>query len=123
MSWIDQTFEEFGRAIGVGPLRTGAGGGLSLRLGADGRLAFQVGEEAVLILLAQPLPPGDGLAAKLKALDLCHSRHGWSLPARAGLTKDGQLVFTLRLPAREFRLPLLEQAYEQLRRLHEQARA
>jgi type III secretion system chaperone SycN len=121
MDWLNQAFEEFGRAIGTGPLRIGPNGGLSLRLGDEARLAFQTNDTIVLMLLAKPLPPGDSLAIKQRALDLCHARHGWALPARAGLTREKQLVFMLRLPAREFRLSLLEQAFDLLKRLHEHA--
>lgn len=121
MSWIDQTLDDFGRGIGLAPLRLDANGLVSLRIGTDHRLDLRVLEEEVLVLLARPLHTTDRPAVLRRALVACHLRHGWSLPVRAGLTRDRQLAYIIRLPAREFRLPALEQAYDLLNRLHEQA--
>lgn len=119
MNWIDETLEEFGRSIGVGPLRAGPDGGVSLNMGEEGRLSFQIGADEVLVMFARSLAPGSQLTLKLRALELCHRKHGWALPVRAGLSRD-RLVFFCRLPAREFHLPMLEQALELLTRLHDQ---
>ena len=121
MSWIAQTLDEFGRSIGLAGLHPDAGGLVSLRIGSDRRLDLRVLEEEVLLLLARPVQVIDRLPILRRALDTCHVRHGWSLPVRAGLTRDGQLAFIARLPAREFSLPALEQAYDLLERLHERA--
>ncbi len=122
-SWIAQTFDEFGRGIGLPGLHPGAGGRLSLRLGARQHLDFQVLDEAVLLLLAGPPERSDKLTALQRALDACHVRHGWNLPVRAGLSRDGRIVFITRLAAREFRPHLVEQAFDLLNRLHERVNA
>lgn len=118
--WIASTFDEFGRVLGIDGLAPGRDGGLVLDVGQR-QLAFQVLDDAVVVMLATRLPPGDALAVKCRALGLCHRRHGWSLPVRAGLARDGRLVFLVRLPTRQFQLPLLEQAYDLMGRLHQQA--
>ena len=118
--WISSTFNEFGRILGIDGLVPGRDGGLALTIGQR-QLAFQVLDDTVVVLLAARLPPGDALAVKCRALGLCHRRHGWSLPVRAGLARDGRLVFLVRVPGRQFQLPLLEQAYDLMNRLHQQA--
>jgi len=119
MSWIDQSFEEFGRTIGVAGLRPREDGRLSLRIGAEQRLDFVVLEDAVLMLLVRPFQGGERLLALRRAFDACHLRHGWSTNVRAGLTRGGDLIFLATLPAREFRPNTVEQAFNLLARLHE----
>jgi type III secretion system chaperone SycN len=118
--WISSTFDEFGRILGIDGLAPGRDGGLVLAVG-ERQLGFQVLDDAVVVMLAAGLPQGEAPAIKCRALGLCHRRHGWSLPVRAGLTRDGRLVFLVRVPTRQFQLPLLEQAYDLMGRLHQQA--
>ena len=120
--WIAPTFDEFGRSMGIEGLAPDRDGGLSLLLDGERHLAFQVLDDAVLMLLAQPVGHGDSLGCKLRALALCHLRHGWNLPVRAGLSRDGRLVFMSHIPVRQFLLPVVEQAFDLLTRLHAQAR-
>jgi type III secretion system chaperone SycN len=119
MKWIAQTFDEFGRSIGLPGLAPRDGGHISLRIGNDSRLDFRVLDDAVLLLLARPLAGSDRTLAMRRALDLCNLRHGWSLPVKAGLSRDSQLVFIVRVPVREFRPDVVEQAFDLLGRLHE----
>jgi type III secretion system chaperone SycN len=119
MSWIAHTFEELGRSIGVSRLLPDANGRLSLQIGDDRRLDFHVLEDAVLLLLVRPIERNDRLLTLRRALDACHLRHGWSLPVRAGLSRDGQLVFIARMHASEFRTNTVEQAFDLLTRLHD----
>jgi len=121
VSWSAETFGEFGRTLGMPGLLPGADGRLSLQLGADRRLDFQVLEDAVLLILMRPLTGFDRLPAMRRALDACHLRHGWNLPVRAGLSREGQLLFITRLPARDFRPHTIEQAIDLLSRLHERS--
>ena len=120
--WIAVTFDEFGRGLGIEGLAPDENGSLSLRLGPERRLGFHVADDAVVVLLAAPPGLGDALAGKSRALSLCHLRHGWPLPVRAGRTRDGGLAFLVRIPARQFIVPTIEQAIELLGRLLEQAR-
>jgi type III secretion system chaperone SycN len=120
--WISSTFDEFGRILGIDGLAPGEGGGLVLAIG-ERQLSFQVLDDAVVVILASRLPPGDALVLKCRALGLCHRRHGWSLPVRAGLSRDGRLAFLVRVPTRQFQLPVLEQAWELMNRLHQQVAA
>ncbi len=119
MSWVAQTFDEFGRTIGLPGLSPGARGQVSLRIGDDCRLDFRVLDDAVLLMMVRPFTAADRLLVMRHALDLCHLRHGWTLPVRAGLSRDGQLVLIARLPMHEFRPPAVDQAFDLLRRLHD----
>jgi type III secretion system chaperone SycN len=121
MSWIAQTFDELGRSIGVPRLLPDANGRLSIRIGDDRRLDFQVLDDTVLLMLVRPIEGNDRTLAMRRALDACHLRHGWTLPVRAGLSREGQLVFIARLPTAEFRPNTVEQAFDLLTRLHERA--
>lgn len=118
MSWIAQTFDEFGRNIGLPGLKP-SGGRLSLTLGTGRRLDFHVLEDAVAMLLVRPLEGTDRLPALRRALDACHLRHAWTLPVRAGLSRAGELVFITSLPLPQFRTDGVEQALDFLTRLHE----
>jgi type III secretion system chaperone SycN len=118
MNWIAQTFDEFGRSIGLSGLQP-SGGRLSLQLGAGRRLDFHVLEDIVLVLLVRPLEGVDRLPAMRRALDACHLRHGWALPVRAGLSRAGELALITRLSLPQFRPDVVEQALDLLTRLHE----
>ena len=120
--WIAATFDEFGRGLGIEGLVPDDAGNLSLRLGPERRLGFHAGDDAVVVLLAAPPGLGDPLAQKQRALSLCHLRHGWAMPVRAGRARDGGLVFLVRIPARQFLVPAIEQAIDLLGRLLERAR-
>jgi type III secretion system chaperone SycN len=120
--WIAATFDEFGRGLGIEGLAPDARGRLSMRLGAERTLELRAADDAVVVLLAAPPSHGDALAERSRALGLCHLRHGWPMPVRAGRTREGGLVFLVRIPARQFLVPTLEQAIELLGRLLDRAR-
>lgn len=119
---ISPTLAEFGRSKGLGDLAMQEGGALSLRLGGQRRLDFHLceDEQSVLVMLSAPLPAGDTLAIKARALSLCRLGHGHSMATAAGLTREGHLLLLTQLPAREFRLHALEQACDLLTHLHQQ---
>lgn len=120
MSWIAHTFEELGRSIGVPRLLPDANGRVSLRIGDDRRLDFHVLlDDTVLLMLVRTIPQNDRLLTLRRALDVCHLRHGWSLPVRAGVSREGQLVFIARMKSSEFRTNTVEQAFDLLTRLHD----
>jgi type III secretion system chaperone SycN len=119
MSWIAQTFEELGRSIGVSRLLPDANGRASLRIGDGRRLDFQVLDATVLMMLVNPITGNDRMLVLRRALDACHVRHGWSLPVRAGLSREGQLVLIALLNPSEFLPSTVEQAFDLLTRLHE----
>jgi type III secretion system chaperone SycN len=120
--WIAATFDEFGRGLGIEGLAPDSHGRLSMRLGAERVLELRVADDAVIVLLAAPPGHGDPVAERSRALALCNLRHGWPMAVRAGRNRGGGLVFLVRIPARQFLVPTLEQAIELLGRLLEQAR-
>lgn len=119
MSWVTHTFEELGRSIGVPRLLPDVNGRVSLRIAGDHRLDFHVLEDAVLLLLVRPIEGHDRTVTLRRALDTCHVRHGWALPVRAGLSRDGKLVFIARVNISDFRPNTVEQAFDLLTRLHD----
>jgi type III secretion system chaperone SycN len=121
MSWITHTFEELGRSIGVPRLLPDANGRVSLRIGGAHRLDFHVLEDAVLLLLVRPIEASNRMLTLRRALDACHVRHGWNLPVRAGLSRDGNLVLMTRVKSADFRPNTVEQAFDLLTRLHDRA--
>ncbi|HEX3854075.1 MAG TPA: hypothetical protein VHW01_24095, partial [Polyangiaceae bacterium] len=71
------------------------------------------------LLLVRPIEGNDRTVRLRRALDLCHIRHGWNLPVRAGLARDGKLVLMTRVNTAEFRPDTVEQAFDLLTRLHD----
>ncbi len=121
MNWIAQTFSEFGRSIGLAELDPGPNGlcpgdrprpaaGLqgARRSGTDvPRTPARRRQTAVPAPRAGYMPPAPRLEP----------------PGAAGLTRDGRLVFIVRLAAREFRPNTIEQAFDLLSRLHDRVSA
>jgi type III secretion system chaperone SycN len=123
MSWVARAFDEFGRSIGLPGLHPNTAGRLSLLMAGESRLDFTMLEDRVLLLLLRPLNGASKLLAMRRALDACHVRHGWSLPVRAGLSREGQLLFIAHVPLRDLRPDTLDRALDLLRRLHDRVEA
>jgi len=121
MSWTDATLADFGRQLGIDGLAFGPGGFVQFDWRDGAVLGIHRGSEDVSIYLVRQLDY-DRPPVLRRALQLCDWRNGWPFAVQAGLRGDAELVFSARLPERDFTLPALEQAVELLGRLHEQAR-
>lgn len=121
MNWVEDVVRDFGRNMGFDELVFSDNGVLSLAFEKRGvfYIEYLEAEEVILIYLVRQVPTyadGDTLRT---ALRLTHYREGHPLTVQVGLKGKDTLVFLSRLVAREFSLPLLENAFELLNELHE----
>lgn len=123
MTLHDDIIEQFGRSLGMQGLRLRDDGSLRLDMQQLGSLAFElVGayrDEVAVSLTRQVETTADNAAERI--LELCHYRAPAPLPARAGLTRAGHLIFAVRMDTSEFTLPGLHQALDLLISLHDQS--
>jgi type III secretion system chaperone SycN len=120
MTWVDDVVSEFGRSMGFPRLQFDDKGVVSLKFERLGTVVLEKLDETVLIYMARELSPQDTEAAR-RALALCHYKEQPPFPLQAALHRDQELVFGLRIPARDFQLPTLERAVSYLDHVHQQA--
>ena len=123
MSWIAPTIADFGQSIGIASLALDEGGYLELALDTGGALSILQLPNAettdMLVGLRRPLAPPAGatLRAALRLVDFRRMPQ-WQAQA---CTLDGDLSFTLRIPKHSFVASSLQEALEELFRLHDAA--
>lgn len=123
MTLIADTLAEFGRSIGMSDLALREDGTLVLDMERLGTLAFElIGEnrEAVSLSLMRRIEPPDAAACS-RLLELCHYRNPAPFPVRAGLAREGELLFAIRMDAYQFTLPNVHQALDWLTGLQDQS--
>ncbi len=124
MSVLADTLAEFGRSLGLDPLRLQPHGGVVLAVDRLGTLAIESAGPArdlVVISLARPL----GRASSVDWVRLLagtHYRARLPLPVQLGTVRD-QLVFALTIPQEEFTLPRIHEAIRVLDRQHQSTEA
>lgn len=122
---FDDIIDQFGRSIGMRGLALREHGALVLNIRPTGRLAFElVGEcrDDVSISLTRHVEFRDSRVPE-RLLELCHYRSPAPFPVRCGLTRIGDLIFAVRMGAREFSLPHLHSALDFLWVLHQRSEA
>ena len=117
MSWVDDVLSEFGQSMGLPNLAFGEGGVVRLSMERLGHLGIERLADEVLIYLLRSIPVGDPKHLR-KALAVCHYNEGHPFMVQTGMRGDDQLVFLVRIPAREFTVQAIEQSIELLDRLH-----
>ncbi|TDU70712.1 type III secretion system chaperone SycN [Prosthecobacter fusiformis] len=98
-------------------------GTLVLDMERLGALAFElIGEsrECVSLSLMRRIEPPDA-AACARLLELCHYRNPAPFPTRAGLAREGELFFAVRMDSYELTLPNVHQALDWLTSLQDQS--
>lgn len=122
MTWVDDVVAEFGKSMGLHRLQFDDKGVVSLKFERLGTVVLEKLDGTVLVYMAREFEPHDSGIAR-RALTLCHYREQPPYPLQAALHRDQELVFGLRIPARDFQLPTLERAVSYLDHVHQQARA
>ena len=115
--WISETIDEFGRALGFPALAVDDRGVIQVDIEERGRLGIEVLADHVLVYLTRPIRPDVGTYQQ--ALRLCHFSVATTDWLQAAMVGEDQLVFTTRVPNREFDLSSLESAIVTLSDLHE----
>jgi type III secretion system chaperone SycN len=114
--WIADTVQAFGERMGIEDLALDEDQGLELEMDAGECMGMQLlpdmpGYE-MLVYWGKPLL-FDPAAQLERALRLVDGRQALPWPAQAAVRKD-MLIMTMRIPARSFELPTLEDAVRQL---------
>lgn len=123
MDWIQQAISDFGDSLGIEGLALDDNGSLELIL-ESGELVGIVhiadaADKEMLVYAGAPLR-FDPLAQMERALQVCNARYGVP-PAVQTAISNNLLVLSIRLPAREFNLPALDEAVWRLIDMHHDA--
>ena len=120
MSIADDVVLDFGRTLGMPGLAFNQNGVVRLRFEKAGVLSVGKTPRGALLQLVRPLDRfKDGVMER--ALDLCHPEKVDRLRPDAGMTKDGELVFSVRIDEKAIDLASITNAFDLLSRLHDRA--
>lgn len=112
MDWIQQAISDFGDSLGIENLALDETDSVELTLDSGERVGIlQLGDMAdqeMLVYAGAPLR-FDPLLQMERALQLANARYG-VLPAVQTAISNNLLILSIRLPAREFDLPALDEA-------------
>ena len=112
MDWIEQAVREFGATLGIDELHFDARDGLELALDSGEMIGIAhssaLPSEEMLIYASAPLA-FDPLPQMEAALRLSNARHAGA-PYLHAAVLDERLVLAIRLDARAFNLPALDEA-------------
>ncbi|MEC4720741.1 hypothetical protein RY831_16375 [Noviherbaspirillum sp. CPCC 100848] len=110
MHWVQQTLADFGKSLGMDGLSFSEQGMASLQFQSGSQLGVELVNEEVLVYRIQPTPfPSPELRGKV--LRQADFRQGGQFPFQVGMKGVGQeavLVVLVRVPVRDFTLPMLE---------------
>lgn len=112
------TIGDFGKRLGIDPLRPGTSGGVDLTIERIGRLQLEPDGDFALVTLARPWPR-HAVRVSRAALDLCHWRENHPWPIHAGVKGEEWLLLSARLPLAEFDVPTLDKLVGYLSNLHD----
>lgn len=122
MNWVTETLAEYGRQLGIEGFSLGQHGVAQLQLESGALIAIEPvrrGEaEEVLVYVIHPLR-FDAATLRRRALEKVHYANGGLYPvqvATRGEGSDTSLLLVVRLPEREFTLPVLGRAVDFLER-------
>ncbi len=109
MDWIDDTIEEFGRTLGMDDLAFDERGLIQLDFETTGTFGLERETEAVLVYLRRdlPHPTADNFR---RALSSCHHSQNPPFEVQPALLANGHMLFAVRIPAKDFQLPMLQRA-------------
>ena len=123
MSWVHQTIADFGESIGIPTLSLGPKNRLNLALKSGKAIHLAHLEdptrEEVLVAMSTPLS-FDYLDRLIYALKICDYRSSDRWTLHAGIA-DEKLILAVRVPQRDFSLPVLEKLLSQLSQFHDNA--
>ena len=125
MDWIQQAVREFGDTLDIENLQFDASEGVELVLDSAEVVGIacspELASQEMLVYVSAPLN-FDPLPQMELALRLSNARHGIPPYLQTAIV-DKQLVLALRLDAREFNLPALDEAVWRLVEMQHEAAA
>ncbi len=122
MDYIIETINEFGQGMGLKKLDLDENGLLCLSFEKSGTLYLEYlrDQETILVYIARHVPLYDTQIIA-RSLGLCRHRQELPFSVHAGFKGEDELVFMVRIPARDFTFSSLSQAIDLLKRRHEKA--
>lgn len=123
MDWIQQAISDFGDSLGIENLALDDNDSVELILDSGELVGIvhlaDAADREMLVYAGAPLQ-FDPLAQMERALQLGNARYG-DPPAAQTAISNNLLVLSIRLPAREFDLPALDEAVWRLIDMHHDA--
>ena len=123
MDWIQQAIRDFGASIGVDDLVLDETQGVELTLDSGELIGIShlpdTATREMLVYATAPLHFSP-LRQLEKALRLANARQGVSWLVQTAIS-NGQLMLAMRLPARSFDLPALDEAVSHLMAMQQEA--
>ncbi len=119
MDWINSAVDKFCRISGVAS-DFSASAIVQLSFENRGLLNIEVVQEHLVLFLIRDLEWHQRSENQVKALRLCHVGQGWPYLLRSGMLGQESLVLSASIPLKDVTLPMIEQAFGLLSRLHDE---
>ncbi|WP_391087348.1 type III secretion chaperone SycN [Vibrio sp. NH-UV-68] len=118
MNWIDDSVDDFCRAMGVENVDFSCSGRVQLTFQCSGTLHIEKHQGMLFMMLAREILRSQSAKLIKRALAICNDEQGWPFLVRASLLGENTLVFSAQMAGEEVTHPSLEQALAMLIRLH-----
>lgn len=119
MDWVNSAVDEFCRIAGV-TSNFSSTAIVQLSFEQRGLLNIEVVREQLVLFLARDVQWHQRSECYIKALRLCHISQGWPFLLRSGALGQEALVLSAAMPFKDVSLPMIEQAFSLLSRLHDE---
>jgi len=122
MDWIKSAVDDFCHIVGV-ESDFSASAIVQLSFEQRGLLNIEVVQEQLVLFLTREMEWHGRSETCIKALRLSHINQGWPFLIRSGLLGQESLVLSASIPFHDVTLPMIEQAFGLLSRLHDEIEA
>lgn len=119
MDWVNSAVDEFCRIAGITSNFTSTAI-VQLSFEQRGLLNIEIVQEQLVLFLTRDVQWHQRNESYIKALRLCHVSQGWPFLVRSGALGQEALVLSVAMPFKDVSLPMLEQAFSLLSRLHDE---
>ncbi|MBB1268984.1 type III secretion chaperone SycN [Shewanella sp. SR44-3] len=119
MDWVNSAVDEFCRIAGITSNFTSTAM-VQLSFEQRGLLNIEIVQEQLVLFLTRDVQWHQRNEFYIKALRLCHVSQGWPFLVRSGALGQEALVLSVAMPFKDVSLPMLEQAFSLLSRLHDE---
>lgn len=119
MDWVNSAVDEFCQIAGV-VSDFSASAIVQLSFEQRGLLNIEVVQDELVLFLTRDLEWHRRSENQIKALRLSHIGQGWPYLIRSGMLGQESLVLSATIPFKDVTLPMIEQAFSLLSRLHDE---
>lgn len=122
MDWVNSAVDEFCQSAGI-VSDFSASAIVQLSFEHRGLLNIEVVQEELVLFLTRDIEWHRRSESQVKALRLSHIEQGWPYLIRSGMLGQESLVLSASIPFKDVTLPMIEQAFSLLSRLHDEIEA